>query len=144
MTTIEYLSQVKELDSQIDIDTRELARWREMSTRVSRGSLEPNYNATRNTEAPFIKCVDNIIVLEKRITSDIERLSSLKGEILTLIHSIDDPDYTSVLELRYLDYMSWEEIAGKMKYGKRWVYSKHKSAIEAFETAMKTVHDNSQ
>ena len=26
MTTIEYLSQVKELDSQIDIDTRELAR----------------------------------------------------------------------------------------------------------------------
>ena len=43
MTTIEYLSQVKELDSQIDIDTRELARWREMSTRVSRGSLEPNY-----------------------------------------------------------------------------------------------------
>ena len=50
----------------------------------------------------------------------------------------------SVLELRYLDYMSWEEIAGKMKYGKRWVYSKHKSAIEAFVTAMKTVHDNSQ
>ena len=61
-----------------------------------------------------------------------------------MIHSIDDPDYRSVLELRYLDYMSWEEIAGKMKYGKRWVYSKHKSAIEAFEAAMKTVHDNSQ
>ena len=133
MTAKEYLSQVKKLDVQIDLDLRELSRWRDLSKRISAGNTEPNYNSNRNIDAPFVKCIDNIIELENKINSEVDTLAVLKSRITDIFHSIDNSDYQAVLELRYLDYLKWNEIASKMEYSRRWVYKIHAQALSVFE-----------
>lgn len=51
-------------------------------------------------------------------------------EILDAIYSVrDDMDYT-ILHERYLEGMTWERIAQKKHLALRWVYSRHKRAVE--------------
>ena len=60
MTAEEFLSRAEKIEKRINLNLREIERWRELSYHISGCSLEPKYNSNRNTEAPFTKCIDEI------------------------------------------------------------------------------------
>jgi len=66
--------------------------------------------------------------LQKEISVLMER--SRKAE--KLIETLPDDRHRTVLQLRYLCGMSWEEIARKMGYTLRWVHQLHKNALDSF------------
>lgn len=51
-------------------------------------------------------------------------------EIEKVIESVGEDSMISVLKLRYLHYMKWEEIADKMHYALRTVHHIHGRALE--------------
>lgn len=79
--------------------------------------------------------MENVIVkiidLEYEIDTDIDRLVDLKREINQAINSVKQPEYNLLLELRYLNYKTWEEIAGIMNYSWRNVHYVHSRALIA-------------
>lgn len=74
--------------------------------------------------------VGKIIDLQNEINRDIDRLVDLKREIVTVIKAIENPEYQTLLEKRYLCFLTWEKIAVDMGYDLRWLYRIHKRALD--------------
>ena len=63
-----------------------------------------------------------IIDLQEEINRDIDQLVDLKREIMLVIKKISNVEYQTILENRYLSFMSWEQIAVEMKYSIQQIY----------------------
>lgn len=74
MTAKEYLRQAYRLDHRINSDLAELERLRDMEGSISSPSFEEHYNPNRNTEAPFIRCLEKVWDLEMKIKTEIDKL----------------------------------------------------------------------
>ena len=48
---------------------------------------------------------------------------------------VEDLNFKTVLELRYLSYLRWEEIAVRMNYTFRWTQELHHRALLALQEA---------
>ena len=55
--------------------------------------------------------VIQIIELETEINQDMIKLVELKKDIIRRIKAVESTELQTILELRYLSYMRWEEIA---------------------------------
>ncbi len=61
------------------------------------------------------------------------RLEEVMVEIADVISRIEDSRYRKLLEMRYINFMSWEEIQEKMHYSEPRVFSLHREAIKEVE-----------
>lgn len=75
--------------------------------------------------------VCNIIDLQREIEDEIRELVDVQREIGYAIHKlVVDPTHKTLLELRYLNYLKWEEIAVRLDVTFRWTMTLHKKALE--------------
>ena len=70
-----------------------------------------------------------IAELDRMLMADIDCLVTLKADICKAIDAVEDIRYRRLLELRYRNYESWEQIAVDMGYDIRWVYRLHGEAL---------------
>ena len=75
-----------------------------------------------------------LVDLENEIGDDISRLLELKQVIATEIERVDNQTYRTLLELRYLCFKDWSEIAVELNYGRRYVLKVHERAIQILDT----------
>ena len=73
--------------------------------------------------------VVKIIDLENEIDRDIDALVNLKREIMRVVNRIEPAEYRTILEMRYLQFKKWEQIALLMSTDLRWVYRMHGRAL---------------
>ena len=92
MTAKEYLRQAYRLDHRINSDLAELERLRDMEGSISSPSFEEHYNPNRNTEAPFIRCLEKVWDLEMKIKTEIDKLISLKDQMREVIDAVQIGD----------------------------------------------------
>ena len=133
MKAKEYLSQAYRLDQRIDAKIEQVMSLRNLAAKATSTLSDAAPSGTRNVhrmEDIIIKIID----LEEEINADIDNLVDLKREIMAAIRSIHDPDYCTVLELRYLCFKPWEQIAVEMGYGIDNVYKLHRMALKMLET----------
>lgn len=77
------------------------------------------------------KCVLGIMEIEEEILDEINAIKSLESENGKIIAAfVQDPNYKRILELRYLSYKRWEEIAVCMGYTFRWTQTLHSRALQ--------------
>ena len=88
MTAKEYLSQAYRLDQRIDSNIAEITRLREMACGISSPSWEEKVQTSRNTDAPFVRCLEKIMDLEKVVNSEIDTLVDLKRQIRTTVDTV--------------------------------------------------------
>ena len=117
MTVKEYLGQAYLLNQRIKSDTIELEELRIMAQTISSPGFEEHYNATKNTDAPYI------MTLEKM--SDME----LKEQIREIISQAEKPEHQMVLKYRYIHNLSWTKIGDKLCADGRTVQRWHKQAL---------------
>lgn len=67
MTAKGYLNQARRLDALINCRLREIDYWRDLSKSVSSCSFEQHYNPNRPTEAPFVKCIEKIDMIQRDV-----------------------------------------------------------------------------
>lgn len=132
MTAKGYLNQARHLDALINCRLREIDYWRDLSRSVSGSSFEPNYNPNRPTEAPFVKCLEKIDVIQRDVEEKVAYLIQLKEEINTAIDKLESRDEQLVLRYRYLDDCTWEEISRMLNVSLRTVHRIHGSALQNF------------
>lgn len=134
MTAKEYLSQAYRLDQRIDSNIAEITRLREMACGISSPSWEEKVQTSRNTDAPFVRCLEKIMDLEKVVNSEIDTLVDLKRQIRTTVDTVANVNERMVLRYRYIHNMTWEQIGGELnadestiadgtrRHFRRWLY----------------------
>ncbi len=128
MTAKEYLSQAFRIDQRIRMKMEQIDSLRDLVTRMGAQMSDmpknPNKGQSR-TEDILIKIVD----MENAINRDIDRLISLKEDIMHTVNKVEDIDCQMVLEKRYLLFETWESIAAEMGYTVRNVHLIHGKAL---------------
>ena len=129
MTAKEYLGQAYRLDQRINSKLEQISSLNELAKKVTTTltGMPRNPNQATSTMAD---AVAKIIDLQAEINSDIDRLVDLKREMVKLIKAVNNMEYQTLLELRYLCFYTWEQIAVDMGYNVRHVYRIHDEAVE--------------
>jgi DNA-directed RNA polymerase specialized sigma subunit len=129
MTTKEYLGQAYRLDQRINSKLEQVASLNELATKCTSALTgmprDPSHGTSTMADA-----VAKIVDLQAEINRDIDRLIDLKREMVRLIKTVDNIEHQTLLELRYLCFKTWEQIAVDMGYNVRHVYRLHDEAIE--------------
>ena len=129
MTAKEYLGQAYRLDQRINSKLEQVSSLTELAKNVTTTltGMPRNPNHATSTMADAIA---KIIDLQAEINGDIDRLVDLKREMVKMIKAVNNPEYQTLLELRYLCFYTWEQIAVDMGYNVRHVYRIHDEAVE--------------
>jgi DNA-directed RNA polymerase specialized sigma subunit len=129
MGAVELLKQAYYIDVRIDNKLEQMEALNALATKATTTFGNEPVSGTRDVhkrEETICKIVD----LQNEINADIDSLVDLKRELRKTIESIPNVDYRTVLELRYLNFRKWEEIAVTMGYRLRNVHYIHDKAIE--------------
>ena len=132
MNKREYLNQAYRLDQRINSKLEQLAQLKALATKVTTGMSDMPGSPTRNVkknEDIILKIID----LENEINDRIDELVDLKKDIVHRINEVNNPEYKLILELRYLCFRSWEEIAVEMDYGIDNVFRVHRKALDSVQ-----------
>jgi hypothetical protein len=132
MTAKEYLAQVRLIDTRINNKLAQVSELRDLATKATsvlsdmpRGD-SPNL---QSMEGIIVKIVD----MENEVNGDIDGLIDLKREILEVIQRVRTPAYQALLEMRYLGFMTWEDIAEASGCDIRSAYRTHRGALRAVD-----------
>ena len=71
--------------------------------------------------------------LENEINAEIDHLVDLKREIREVISAVKNLECQTLLELRYLCFKTWEQIAVQMNYSTKYVFDLHRTALKMIE-----------
>ena len=129
MDTKEYLQQAYRLDQKIKSDLEEVSRLREMSTSISAPALGEKVQTSSKADAPFTRCVEKILALEKKIDAEVDILVALKEEMRGVIAAVPDMDEQMVLRFRYIHNMTWDRIGNEMNANARTIRRWHGAAL---------------
>lgn len=129
MTSKEYLSQARFLDASIRTKVEQIESLNDLATSctavISDMPRNPNRGGSKMEEA-VIKIID----LQEEIKRDMMALVELKREIMEVIKSVSSLEYQTILEKRYLCFISWERIAVELGYSIQHTYRLHDAALK--------------
>ncbi len=136
-TIKEYLSQAYWLDREIETKSWQIAELRGLAE-----SATSRTEAVRSGGTPKRSKIENAVIRiieeEERLDKIIDELIEAKKKISKLIGRVGEPKLRLLLELRYLEYLRWDEIAERMHYADvRHVYRLHARALDAVARLVK-------
>ena len=129
MTAKDYLGQARFLDTRIDSKIQQVSRLRDLATKCTSTLSDMPKNPSPN-QSNMENIICKIVDLENEINSDIDRLVDLKREIVGVIKEVENTDFQTLLEKRYLSYLTWEQIAKDLGFGIDNIFKLHRLALK--------------
>lgn len=129
MNSKEYLSQAYRIDQRINSKLEQVQSLRELATKATAtlSDMPRNPNPNIHRMQDFVaKALD----LESEINADLCHLIDTKREIVTVVKCVENRELQTLLEMRYLCFKTWEEIAVELHFDLRWVYRLHGRALD--------------
>ena len=124
-----YLDAAYRIDTRINSKLEAIRYLNDLATKCTTTYSDmphsPNRGSSRMEET-IVKIID----LENSINKDIDELVELKKIIHEIIASVKKPELATLLELRYISFKSWEQIAVIMGYTHRHIHNLHTRAID--------------
>ena len=126
LTPKEFLSQAWQIDRRIESKIEERER---LESKLTTGRIANLSGMPRGGGYDWTDTVANVIRLTEQINAEINHLCAVKRMVNDAIDAVEDSRYRRVLELRYRNYMSWEQIAEEVGYDARHVQRLHGEAL---------------
>ena len=124
-----YLSQAFGLNQRIESKLGQIEELHDLATKATVTYSDMPKNPNRG-HSRMEDCICKIIDLESEINQDMIQLVELNKDIIGRIKAVESTELQTVLELRYLSYMRWEEIAIELGYGIDNVFRLHRNALD--------------
>lgn len=125
-----YLRRYLPLNEKIDRLLDEKARWQAMAERTTTTISDILRGCgCINGDDRMAKCVDKIIMLEKRIDEETDRLIDLRDDIMLVITTVHDEWMELLLQYRYIDNYGWTEITHLIPYERTRIFELHGQAL---------------
>lgn len=136
MTAKEWLSRGREANSRIKELEREKQRLYETAVRtVGYSTPDRVQTSPGNTQERNMVLYSSA---SQKIDEETTELLKVIDEIAELIAKVENITYRRLLSMRYIEFMTWEDIAYEMYYNVRHIYKVHEKAlIEADKILMK-------
>ncbi len=138
MNAKEYLSQERWLDMRINSKLEQVESLHALATKATSTLSDVPPSGTRNVHR-MEDIICKIVTLEDEINADIDRLVDLKRDIAERVKMVQDMEYQSLLEKRYLCLMTWEQIAAETGCSVRNIHLRHGEALKKV-TVPKNLH----
>ena len=129
MNTKTYLSQARYLDMRIKSKLQQVDSLNELATTCTSVLTGMPRNPSGST-SHMADAICKIVDLQAEINRDIDTLVDLKKEIMGVIKAVVNPEHQTLLEKRYLCFLSWEKIAVDMGYDLRYIHKLHTRALD--------------
>ena len=125
-----YLEQPEKLDIQIRNKLIEKRQWRDIALGITanmEGERVQSSGAKSKMAEAVIKCVD----MEAEIDRLVDELIDVKKEVIQIIEKLDSPIEYNILHMRYIQYLSLQEIADHYNRDYGWVTTTHGRALKS-------------
>ena len=132
MTAKEYLGQAYRLDQRINSKLEQIRSLNELAAKCT-STITGMPKAPSHSTSIMEEAVGKIVDLQTEIDGDIGQLVDLKRDMVSIIKAVQNTEYQTLLELRYLCFKTWEQIAVAMGYNLRHVYRLHDEAVESIK-----------
>lgn len=128
----EYLNRGYRAKERIRAKEERIEHWRQIAESITaeiKGVATSSSTPSKKVE----NCVCNIVDLQQEIQEEINDLARVEREISEAINQADlDSTLKALLEMRYLNYLKWEEIAVRLGITFRWAMTLHRKALTIF------------
>lgn len=128
MTAKEYLSRYRFLNDGINAKLMQVEELRRKAQTVSSGSSGGAHSSQPYDRVGVITA--KIVDLEREINEDIDRLVDIQREIRKCIAAVPEGGLRVLLEYKYLNCMTLEEIAVQMNYSYPQICRLHGRALQ--------------
>lgn len=121
-----FLKRYSTLNQEINRTLAECEQWRAKAEKIT-----PTYSALPKSQSQgdrIVDAVEHIVALENKMNADIDRLIEIRNEIEASIRALPYP-LDLLMKYKYIDGLTWEEIAVKMNYSYRNVTRMHGKAL---------------
>ena len=135
MNAKEYLEQAHSMDLQIKSKIAQLKSIQSLSQKVTQvlTDMPKAQMLSSSLEDTVCKAVD----LEREIKEAVSCLGAIRHDIEDKVALVKPTEVRSVLELRYLAFMDWDEVSASMNYTRRWVLKLHSKGLEQVDGLLK-------
>lgn len=136
MTAKKYLSRPYWIDKRIDRKQEEIDRLRAKLTKATATITDMPRGGSG---ADWTDADIHVMELEEKIHAEIVELCRVKREVFEAIDAVEEEKYRTLLELRYRNYLTFEQIAVEMHYSWRQVMRLHAEALDVIECHIRSV-----
>lgn len=137
MTNREYMRRAYEIDRRLKARRRRLEYLRSRMEAVGpqvTGLPKGSPSVTSIMEEQAVRILD----LEMSIQKDESDLAKARKEIGESIDAVGNENLSTILQMRYLDYMRWEDIMASLDYCRSYLYELHGRALRAIRQKAST------
>lgn len=127
MTAKEFLRRARFADRRAE-EARERAK--RVRARLEAGRMSALTGMPRGGAKDWTETADRLIELERRVNERTRELVRWKLAAMDAIRAVEDPRLAEVLELYYIDGLSWAEVSRRMHYEQSWVFRLHGRALQ--------------
>jgi DNA-directed RNA polymerase specialized sigma subunit len=138
MNAKQFLRRAYKLNVRIDSKLEQLEHWKSLAfkiTSVLKADFVDNGSRPKST---MENAVVKIVVAENELNDAIERFINIKKDINETLDLMDNENERILLELRYLCFNSWEEIAVKMNICVSYTFELHKNALKSLNKILES------
>lgn len=125
---IRYLSRYRRMSKRIDRLLEEQNRWREMALKIT-----PVLSQTPGggeSGSPIERPMDKVLEIDEEIKREIEELQTVRQGIRSALDQLEDENLKLLMEYRYIDGMTWEQVAVEMHYSYMQICRLHGKALK--------------
>ena len=124
---IRYLSRYRRLNERIDRLLEEQSRWRERALKITPTLSQAPGGG--ESGSPIERPMDKVLEIDVEINREIDELQIVRQEIRAALNQLEDENLKLLMEYRYIDGLTWEQVAEKMHYSWRHTCRLHGEAL---------------
>jgi len=94
-------------------------------------------DGTKCLDAPYVKWIHKTVDNERLIEDMETKLPIVKNEVVSIIEELEDSELKRLLIYRYIDWLSWSQIAKNMIFSPSTIRRKHDKALIQIEISQK-------
>ena len=84
--------------------------------------MEGSRVSASGSKSRMADAVDRLVDIEAEVDALVDRLIGIKKEVISTIEKVDNPTWYNILHMRYIQYISLQDIADH--YGKDYDWAK--------------------
>lgn len=111
----------------------ELEKWQTLATKCTIAFREDAGGGHSFNSDKLEKNVERLIEIEDQLQEEIGSLVITRGQVDSVIAKVENPVYRTLLEFRYRDGMTFQEISAEMGYEYGYVRKLHNHALRQIQ-----------
>lgn len=130
-----FLEQPEKLDIQIRNKLIEKQQWHDIALGIT-ASMEGERVQSSGGKSKMANAVEKCVDMEAEIDKLVDELIDIKKEVIQTIEQLDSPIEYNLLHMRYIQYISLQEIADHYNRDYGWATTTHGRALKSVQAVL--------